>query len=126
LGGTAAASAAAYFARGDIDPMIAGPVRAWALSSARCSEDASVSGKRLRLLFVMVLIALAAQMLLSAVGSSLTADLARLERLLAGVLRPRRKIPCSLDKNSLLAQKIPCSVEHCSVRLGIAEAGHTA
>ena len=38
VGGTAAASAAAYFARGDIEPMIAGPVRAWALSSARCSE----------------------------------------------------------------------------------------
>jgi hypothetical protein len=40
----------------------------------------------------MVLIALAAQMLLSAVGSSLTADFARhprLQRLLAGVLRPR-------------------------------------
>ena len=40
----------------------------------------AVSGKRLRLLFVMVLIALAAQMLLSAVGSSLTADLPAFSR----------------------------------------------
>jgi hypothetical protein len=59
----------------------------------------AVSGKRLRLLFVMVLIALAAQMLLSAVGSSLTADFARqprLERLLAGVLRPRHRFAVGL------------------------------
>jgi hypothetical protein len=53
----------------------------------------AVSGKRLRLLFVMVLIALAAQMLLSAVGSSLTADLARLERLLRSTLLEKQTDP---------------------------------
>src|SRR5690606_27880177 len=57
IGVTAAASAAVYFARGEIDPVIAGPV---ALGSVAGSVLGArilmrVSGERLRLLFVAVL-----------------------------------------------------------------------
>ncbi|MGK0570324.1 sulfite exporter TauE/SafE family protein [Bordetella bronchiseptica] len=70
IGVTAAASAAVYFARGEIDPAVAGPV---ALGSVAGSVLGArilmrVSGERLRLLFVAVLALLAVQMLLMALG----------------------------------------------------------
>jgi uncharacterized membrane protein YfcA len=70
IGVTAAASAAAYFARGDIDPTIAGPVALGSVVGAKLGARLLmvVSGERLRMLFVAVLVALAAQMLLSAFG----------------------------------------------------------
>lgn len=74
IGVTAAASAGAYFARGDIDPAIAGPVALGSVVGAVLGARVlmAVSGEKLRLLFVVVLIALAAQMLLSAFGIHLT------------------------------------------------------
>lgn len=68
IGVTAAASAGAYFIRGDIVPSIAGPV---ALGSVLGSVVGArilmrVSNEKVRVLFGVVLIALAAQMLLSA------------------------------------------------------------
>jgi uncharacterized protein len=69
IGVTAAASAAAYFARGDIDPAIAGPVALGSVLGALLGARLlmAVSAERLRLVFVAVLIALAAQMLFSAI-----------------------------------------------------------
>jgi uncharacterized membrane protein YfcA len=74
IGVTAAASAGAYFARGDIDPAIAGPVALGSVLGALLGARLlmAVSGERLRLLFVVVLLALAVQMLLSACGIHLT------------------------------------------------------
>jgi uncharacterized protein len=68
IGVTAAASAGAYFIRGAIVPSIAGPV---ALGSVLGSVVGArilmrVSNEKVRVLFVVVLIVLAAQMLLSA------------------------------------------------------------
>jgi uncharacterized membrane protein YfcA len=68
IGVTAAASAGAYLIRGFIVPSIAGPV---ALGSVVGSVVGArilmrVSNEKVRVLFVVVLIALAAQMLLSA------------------------------------------------------------
>jgi uncharacterized protein len=68
IGVTAAASAGAYFIRGDIVPSIAGPV---ALGSVLGSVVGArilmrVSNEKVKVLFVVVLIALATQMLLSA------------------------------------------------------------
>jgi uncharacterized protein len=70
IGVTAAASGVAYFARGDIDPLIAGPVALGSVFGALLGARfvTAVSGDRLRLFFVLVLVALAAQMLLSALG----------------------------------------------------------
>ena len=69
IGVTAAAGAAAYFARGDINPAIAGPVALGSVLGALLGARLlmAVSGDRLRLVFVAVLIALAAQMLFSAI-----------------------------------------------------------
>jgi uncharacterized protein len=68
IGVTAAASAGAYFMRGDIVPSIAGPVAlgsvAGSIFGARILM--AVSNEKIRLLFVLVLLLLAAQMLLSA------------------------------------------------------------
>jgi uncharacterized membrane protein YfcA len=74
IGATAAASGVAYFARGDIDPAIAGPVALGSVLGAVLGARLlmAVSGDKLRLLFVVVLVALAAQMLLSALGIHLT------------------------------------------------------
>ena len=74
IGATAAASGVAYFARGDIDPVIAGPVALGSVLGAVLGARLlmAVSGDKLRLLFVVVLVALAAQMLLSALGIHLT------------------------------------------------------
>jgi uncharacterized membrane protein YfcA len=70
IGVTAAASAGAYFMRGDMVPGIAGPVALGSVvgSLAGARILTIVSGERLRLLFVVVLLALAAQMILSAFG----------------------------------------------------------
>jgi uncharacterized membrane protein YfcA len=74
IGATAAASGAAYFVRGAIDPVIAGPVALGSVLGAVLGARLlmAVSGDKLRLLFVVVLVALAAQMLLSALGIHLT------------------------------------------------------
>jgi uncharacterized membrane protein YfcA len=68
IGVTAAASGGAYFARGDIDPALAGPIALGSVIGsvlgARCLM--AISGDRLRFLIVIVIVALAAQMLLAA------------------------------------------------------------
>jgi hypothetical protein len=70
IGVTAAASGVAYFALGEINPTVAGPIAlgsvVGALAGARFLM--AVSSEKLRLFFVVVLIALAGQMLLSAFG----------------------------------------------------------
>jgi uncharacterized membrane protein YfcA len=67
IGVTAAASGVAYFARGDIDPAIAGPVALGSVIGSVLGARflMAISGDRLRLLFVIVIVivALAAQML---------------------------------------------------------------
>jgi uncharacterized membrane protein YfcA len=70
IGVTAAASAGAYFVRGDIVPAIAGPVALGSVVGAVVGARILmvVSNERLRLLFVVVLVALAVQMLVSAFG----------------------------------------------------------
>ncbi|EDY16352.1 protein of unknown function DUF81 [Chthoniobacter flavus Ellin428] len=70
---TAAASAGAYFLRGNIDPLMAGVV---ALGSVVGSILGArillrVSSEKLRILFIAVLLLLGAQMLLSALGISI-------------------------------------------------------
>ena len=73
IGVTAAASAVAYFARGAIDPAIAGPVALGSVLGALLGARAlmALSGDRLRLFFAVVLVLLAAQMLLTAAGITL-------------------------------------------------------
>ena len=70
IGVTAAASAGAYFMRGDIVPAVAGPVAlgsvAGALVGARMLMRLSNEG--LRILFIVVLVVLGAQMFLQALG----------------------------------------------------------
>lgn len=70
IGVTAAASAAAYFVRGDIVPAIAGPVVLGSVLGAILGARVlmAVSNEKIRLLFIVVLIILAVQMLLSAFG----------------------------------------------------------
>ena len=70
IGVTAAASGVAYFARGDIDPGIAGPVALGSVVGALLGARflLAVSGDKLRLFFVVVLVVVAVQMLLSALG----------------------------------------------------------
>jgi len=74
IGATAAASGVAYFARGDIDPAIAGPAALGSVLGAVLGARLlmAVSADKLRLFFVVVLVALAVQMLLSALGIHLT------------------------------------------------------
>jgi uncharacterized protein len=74
IGVTAAASGVAYFMLGDIDPQIAGPVALGSVVGALIGARLlmAMSGQWLRKLFVVVLIALAAQMLLAAAGIGLT------------------------------------------------------
>jgi uncharacterized membrane protein YfcA len=70
IGVTAAASAGAYFMRGEILPEVAGPVAlgsvAGSLLGARLLMF--VSADKLRLFFVVVLLTLAVQMSLAAAG----------------------------------------------------------
>jgi uncharacterized protein len=70
---TAAASAGAYFIRGDIVAPVAGPVALGSVVGAILGARLlmSISNERVRLLFVVVLIALAAQMLVAAFGRGL-------------------------------------------------------
>ncbi|MDA8252917.1 MAG: sulfite exporter TauE/SafE family protein [Rhodospirillales bacterium] len=70
IGVTAAASAGAYFARGDINPAIAGPVALGSVVGAVLGARflMAMSSDKLRLIFIVVLVALAVQMLLSAFG----------------------------------------------------------
>jgi uncharacterized protein len=70
IGVTASASACAYFTRGQIVPSIAAPVALGSVFGALLGAHVlmRVENEKLRLLFVLVLIALAAQMLLTALG----------------------------------------------------------
>jgi uncharacterized membrane protein YfcA len=74
IGVTAAASAAAYFMRGDIDPAIAGPIVVGSVAGAIAGARLLIflPAEKLRLLFVAVLFILAAQMLLASLGIHLT------------------------------------------------------
>jgi uncharacterized protein len=74
IGVTAAASGVAYFVHGDIVPTIAGPVALGSVLGAVLGARLlmAVSGDKLRLFFVVVLVVLAVQMLLSALGIHLT------------------------------------------------------
>jgi len=70
IGVTAAASAGAYFVRGDIVTAVAGPVALGSVLGAGVGARIlmRVPNDRVRLLFVVVLVALGAQMLLQAFG----------------------------------------------------------
>jgi hypothetical protein len=70
IGVTAAASAGAYFMRGDIVTAIAGPVALGSVVGAIAGARILivVSNRKLRLAFVVILIALGIQMLLAAFG----------------------------------------------------------
>jgi uncharacterized membrane protein YfcA len=75
IGVTAAASAGAYFMRGDIDIGIAGPIALGsvlgALAGARLLMR--LSGDKLRIFFVIILALLAVQMVMNALGLRLKA-----------------------------------------------------
>jgi uncharacterized protein len=73
IGATAAASAGAYLVRGDIVPKVAGPVALGAVVGAVLGARILlvVPTKRIRLMFVAVLVLLAVQMLLAAFGVDL-------------------------------------------------------
>jgi uncharacterized protein len=75
IGVTAAASGLAYFARGDIDPAIAGPVALGSVIGSMLGARflMAVSGDWLRVVFVIVIIALAAYMLQQAACQTLQA-----------------------------------------------------
>jgi uncharacterized protein len=73
IGVTAAASAGAYFLRGDIVPAVAGPVALGSVVGSLLGARIlmAVSNERIRLLFVVILVALAVQMALSGLGLKL-------------------------------------------------------
>lgn len=73
IGVTATASAIAYFLRGDIDTSIAGPVALGSVvgSIAGAKLLTVLPARRLRGLFVIVLMLLAVQMLLTGIGIEL-------------------------------------------------------
>jgi len=66
IGVTAAASAGVYFARGDVDPFIAAPVATGVVLGATAGSRvlAKTDSRLLRALFVLILLAVATQMLL--------------------------------------------------------------
>jgi len=70
IGVTAAASAGAYFVRGNIVSTLAGPVAVGSIVGAVLGARIlmRVSNERLRVLFVVVLVALGVQMLLESLG----------------------------------------------------------
>ncbi|MGH7006338.1 MAG: TSUP family transporter, partial [Alphaproteobacteria bacterium] len=74
IGVTAAASAGAYFMRGDIVTAIAGPVALGSVVGAVAGARIliGVSNEKLRLFFVIVLVALAMQMFMSAFGITIS------------------------------------------------------
>jgi len=65
IGVTAAASAGIYFQRGDIDPLVAGPVAVGVLCGASAGTVIlrRIRGRALRLTFTAVLVVVAIQML---------------------------------------------------------------
>lgn len=71
LAATAAASAVLYYSRGQVDPLLAGPVVVGVVAGAQVGARFAqrVSQRVLRLVFVGVSLFFAAQMLLRAVGS---------------------------------------------------------
>ena len=73
IGVTAAASAAAYFARGEIVTSVAAPVALGSVVGAVLGARIliSVPAQRLRLMFIVILVLLAVQMLLAAFGINL-------------------------------------------------------
>jgi uncharacterized protein len=73
IGATAAASATTYFVRGNIVGSIAAPVALGSVVGALLGARflISISNDRIRVLFVAVLVALAAQMFLAAFGNGL-------------------------------------------------------
>lgn len=73
IGVTATASAGAYFLRGDIDPAVAGPVALGSVVGSLLGARIlmAVSNDRARLLFAVVLVALALRMALSGYSVSL-------------------------------------------------------
>jgi uncharacterized membrane protein YfcA len=73
IGVTAAASAAAYFVRGDIVTVVAAPIAVGSVLGAALGARIlmTVSNEKLRVMFVCVLVALGAQMLLAAFGVDL-------------------------------------------------------
>ena len=73
IGVTAAASAAAYFARGEIVTSVAAPVALGSVVGAALGARIliNVPAQRLRLMFIVILVILAAQMLLAAFGINL-------------------------------------------------------
>lgn len=77
IGVTAAASAGAYFMRGDIIPIIAGPVALGAVMGSFLGVRIliAISSEKVRLLFVLVLLLLAVQMSFSAFGINLLGGL---------------------------------------------------
>jgi uncharacterized protein len=72
IGVTAAASAGAYFMRGEIVPSIAGPVALGSVVGALLGAKILLASShdRIRVMFVVVLLALSVQMFLSAFGIS--------------------------------------------------------
>jgi uncharacterized membrane protein YfcA len=66
IGVTAAASAGVYFLRGDVDPFIAGPVAVGVLAGARLGTRlfGRLRGQAIGRLFVLILLAVAIQMLI--------------------------------------------------------------
>ena len=73
IGVTAAASAATYFVRGEIVTAVAAPIAVGSVLGAALGARIlmTVSNEKLRLMFVCVLVALGAQMLLAAFGVNL-------------------------------------------------------
>lgn len=74
IGATAAASAGAYFVRGDIDAGIAGPVALGSVAGALMGAHLllAIPAAKLRIFFVLVLALLALQMLITACGVHIT------------------------------------------------------
>jgi uncharacterized membrane protein YfcA len=70
IGVTAAASGGAYFVRGDVDIGIAGPVALGSVVGALVGARLllGLSADKLRIFFVVVLVVLAVEMLMSAFG----------------------------------------------------------
>ena len=70
IGVTAAASAAAYFVRGDIVTAVAGPVALGSVLGAMIGARVlmAVPNEKIRVLFIVVLIVLAVQMFMGAFG----------------------------------------------------------